>query len=105
MDLLALPESGVSIIVVGFGILILGSLVKYQGWTFLLAGHNPSNVTDEEAIADLAGGTLLGISLVIIVFGGLVATGFTPPILETVVTVVILIAVAQYVYRARTYAA
>jgi hypothetical protein len=105
MDLLALPESGVSIIVVGVGILILGYLVKYREWTFLLAGHTPSNVTDEEALADLAGETLLGISFVIIGFGGLVATGFTTPFLETVVTVVILIAVAQYVYRARTDAA
>lgn len=104
MSLLALPDSGAATIAVGIGILILGYLVKFRGWTGLFAGHNPNAVTDEDALADLAGETLLFISLVIIVFGGLIAADLTLSFFEEVVTAVILLAVAQYVYRNRRYA-
>jgi hypothetical protein len=105
MGLLALPKSGVATIVVGVGILILGYLIKFRGWTFLLAGHDPNNVTDEDALSDLAGGTVLRVGIVVLVFGGLVAAGLTTPILETAVAVAILIVVVRYIYRARKYAA
>jgi hypothetical protein len=105
MDLLALPESGVTTIVVGIIVLILGYLVKFRGWTFLLAGYDPTRITDEDALADLAGGTLLRIGLVIISFGGLAAVGLTSPLIESLVAVAILIAVARLIYRSRRYTA
>lgn len=105
MGLLSLPESGVATILVGVGVLFLGYLIKFRGWTFLLAGYDPNTVTDEDALADLAGGTLLRISIVIIVFGGLTAAGLTAPILEPIIAVVIIIAVLRLIYRSRRYTA
>jgi hypothetical protein len=105
MGLLALPESGVATIVVGVGILILGYLIKFRGWTFLLAGYDPDAITDEDAVADLAGGTIMRISIAVIVFGAITATGTTTPVLETIFGVVILVAVARLIYRMRKYAA
>lgn len=103
MDLLALPESGTATIIAGIAILIAGYLIKFQGWTFLLAGHNPDNVSDEDALADLAGGTVLRVGIVVLILGGLIATGLATPILKIVVGIAVVIMIARYIYRAREY--
>lgn len=103
MDIMTLSEPTLATLVVGIGVLVLGYLIKFRGWTFLLAGYDPSAVTEEEALADLAGGTILRIGLAVIVFGGISAAGLTTPIIEGVFAIVIILAVAQLIYRSRAY--
>jgi hypothetical protein len=71
----------------------------------LLAGYDPNAVTDEEALAALAGGTLLRIGVAIIVFGGTAAVGLTTQIIEALFGVIILLAVARLLYQSRKYTA
>lgn len=105
MDFLALPESSVVTVLIGIGILVAGYLIKFRGWTFLLAGYDPNAVTDEEALADLAGETILHIGLAVIAFGGAVAAELTRPVVEGIFAVAILIAAGRLIYRARAYTA
>lgn len=105
MDPLAFSESGIITIISGIGVLILGYFIKFHGWTFLLAGYDPNAITDEEGLADLAGGTIMRIGLAVIIFGGIAAARLTTPIVTAIFTVVILIATGRLIYRARRYTA
>lgn len=105
MDLLSLPESGVGIVGIAIGFFIPRYLIKFRGWTFLLAGHNSNNVTDEGAVADLGGKTMFLVGIITLVYGGLTIIGRSPPLVESLVAIVTLFVVRQYVYRVRRYAA
>ncbi|EMA46761.1 DUF3784 domain-containing protein [Halococcus saccharolyticus] len=103
MDPLVLPESGALTVLVGLGVLVLGYLIKFRGWTFLLAGYDPNAVTDEAALADLAGGTIIRIGLTVVVFGIVTAVGATSSLLDTVFAIAILVAAVRLVYRVRKH--
>ena len=103
MEFLALPVSGALTVLVGLGVLVLGSLIKFRGWTFLLAGYDPNAVTDEAALADLAGGTVIRIGLAVVVFGIVTAVGVTSPLLDTIFALVVLVAAVRLVYRVRKH--
>jgi hypothetical protein len=105
MDLLSLPESGAGIIVVAIFFFIIGYFIKFRGWTSLLAGHNPNNVTDESAVADLGGKTVFLVGIITLVYGGLTILGVSLPFVESLVAIAILFVVGQYIYRVRRYAA
>lgn len=105
MDLLAVPESGTIAILSGIGVLVLGYLIKFHGWTFLLAGYDPNAVTDEEALVNLAGGTVMRIGVAVIAFGALSAAELTTPIIAGIFAAVILIATVRLIYRTRKYTA
>ncbi|EMA55667.1 MULTISPECIES: DUF3784 domain-containing protein [Halococcus] len=103
MELLALPVSSALTVLVGLGVLVIGYLIKFRGWTFLLAGYDPTAVTDEAALADLAGGTIIRISLAIVVFGIVTAVGATSSLLETLFALAVLVAAVRLVYRIRKH--
>lgn len=46
---------GVTIVAAGIFVGLLGALIRYAGWTWLIAGYDPDRVTDEDGLADFVG--------------------------------------------------
>lgn len=99
-----LPESiAVEWLAAGGIVVVLGYLVRFRQWTFLLAGHDGQSAVPEDVIAEMAGNTLLRTGLA--VFGlGIVFTFRTPPqLLVYLVEAAIAVAVIRMLYKLNTY--
>ena len=83
---------------------LLGTLVKFAGWTWLLAGYDESSAAiPDDVVRDVAGNTLLRVGVALLVVG-VVATVTTPPsYLGPVLAVGIVLAIARLVYRLNTW--
>lgn len=89
---------------VGVVLTVAGSLIKFLGWTFLLAGYDETSSVPDEVISDMAGNTVLRIGLATIAFGIIASVVDIPSYLPLVFELVILIAVLRLLYRLHTYA-
>ena len=45
-------DPATSIVAAGVFVGLLGALIRYAGWTWLIAGYDPDRVTDEDGLAD-----------------------------------------------------
>lgn len=81
----------------------VGSLIKYFGWTFLLAGYDETSPVPDDVIADMAGNTVLRIGLASIAFGVIASVADVPSYLPFVFEGAILVAVLRLLYRLHTY--
>lgn len=88
---------------VGAVLAVAGSLIKFLGWTFLLAGYDETSPVPDGVIADMAGNTVLRVGLAAIAFGMIFTVADPPSYLPLVVEGVILIAVVRLLYRLHTY--
>lgn len=88
---------------VGAVLTVAGSLIKFLGWTFLLAGYDETSSVPDEVISDMAGNTVLRIGLATIAFGIIASIVDIPSYLPLVFELVILIAVLRLLYRLHTY--
>jgi len=59
-----------SIIGAGLFIAVAGVLIKYFGYTNLIAGYDPEKVTDEEGLADFVGTRVLALAALTLAVGG-----------------------------------
>lgn len=83
---------------------LLGALIKFIGWTWLLAGYSKStSPVPDEVVQDIAGNTLLRIGIALLAVGVLASVTTLPPYLNLVVAVVIVLAVARLIYRLNTW--
>lgn len=89
---------------VGAVLTVLGALVKFRQWTFLLAGYDRTSPVPDEVVADVAGNTVLRIGLATLGLGVAFTVADPPSYLGTVFAAAVLLAVARLVYRLRTYA-
>lgn len=99
-----LPEStALQWIGVGTVLVLVGGLVKYRQWTFLLAGHNGQSAVPETVIAEMAGNTVLRIGIATAAFGVLASVTTPPGYLSAIVGLAIAAAVVRLLYRLNTY--
>lgn len=88
---------------VGAVLVVAGALIKFRGWTFLLAGYDETSPVPDDVVADVAGNTVLRIGLAGLALGVVIAVADTPSYLPLVFSAVILLAVARLLYRLHTY--
>jgi hypothetical protein len=83
---------------------ILGALIKFAGWTWLLAGYSEStSPVPDDVVQDMAGNTILRIGIAVFVFGILASVLDPPSYLTLVVVTVIVVAVLRLIYRLNTW--
>lgn len=100
-----LPSRAVDALAGGTLVLALGYLVKFRGWTFLVAGYSEStSPVPDDVVADMVGSTLLRVGVATLALGGLFAAADPPAYLGAVFAVAIVLAVARLLYRLNTYA-
>lgn len=88
----------------GIFIALLGALIKFTGWTWLLAGYSESTSSvPDDVVQEMAGNTILRIGIALIVFGLLATVTDLVPYLDLVVAAAILLAVARLFYRLNTW--
>ncbi|GAB6862510.1 hypothetical protein ACFR97_17105 [Haloplanus litoreus] len=98
-----LPSTALQWLSAGLVLLIAGVLIKFRGWTFLLAGYDETSPVPDEVVADVAGNSILRIGLAAIVLGVLIVSTDVPPYLPGVFGGIIVLAVVRMIYRLRTY--
>ena len=98
-----LPSTALQWLSAGLVLLIAGVLIKFRGWTFLLAGYDETSPVPDEVVADVAGNTILRIGLAAIVLGVLIVSTDVPSYLPTVFGGLIVLAVVRMIHRLRTY--
>ena len=88
---------------VGGLLTVAGALIKFRGWTFLLAGYDENASIPDDVVEDVAGNTILRIGIVVFLFGILNAAIGVPTYLSFVIGGVILLDVLRLIYRLNTY--
>ncbi|WP_066417769.1 DUF3784 domain-containing protein [Halorubrum aethiopicum] len=102
--MLGLPSPSVEWIAVGCLVAVAGWLIRFRGWTFLLAGYDGTSSVPDEVVAETAGNTVLRIGLAGIAIGVVVALVDPPAFLPAVYAAAVVFAVARLIYRFHTYA-
>lgn len=88
----------------GAVVTLLGALIKFVGWTWLLAGYSEStSPVPDDVVRDIAGNTVLRIGIALLGVGALTAVTNPPSSLDLVVAAVVVVAVARLVYRLNTW--
>lgn len=88
----------------GVLIALAGWLIKYRGWTFLVAGYDTTSSVSEEVIGDIVGTTVLRVGIATAALGVLMTGTPLPATLRTLFGVLVLLAVFRMLYRIRTQA-
>lgn len=84
-------------------LVVLGGLIRFAGWTFLLAGYDQTSSVPDNVVANIAGNTILRVGLATFGFGA-IATYLDPPsYLPVIFEVIILLAIVRLIYRLHTY--
>lgn len=88
----------------GAFVMLLGALIKFAGWTWLLAGYSEStSPVSDDVVRDMAGNTILRVGIAVFVVGVLASVTAPPSYLEPVVGVVIVLDVGRLIYRLNTW--
>lgn len=87
---------------VGTLLTIAGALIKFRGWTFLLAGYDETAAVPDDVVRNIAGSTILRIGLAVFAFGVLVSVTNPPSYLGMLVGAAIVLAVLRMIYRVNT---
>lgn len=83
---------------------ILGALIRFAGWTRLLAGYSEStSPVPDDVVREMAGNTILRVGIAVFVFGILASLLTLPSYLGLVVGAAILLAVLRLLYRLNTW--
>lgn len=91
-------------VAVGAFMALLGGLMKFAGWTWLLAGYSKStSPVPDEVVQDMAGNTLLRIGIALLVVGVLTAVTTLPSYFGLVVAAAIGLAAVRLLYRLNTW--
>ena len=98
-----LPSAALQWLGVGVLLVILGGLIRFRGWTFLIAGYDETSPVPEDAAANIVGNAVLRIGLSAVALGVLIALTEIPSYLPAVFGIVIVLAVGRSLYRLRTY--
>ncbi len=88
------------------GLLVaLGYLIRFRGWTFLIAGYDDSVDIPADLAANATGNTMLRIGLGTVALGILEAVSDPPEVVWLVYIVAVTVDTARLVYRLNTYEA
>lgn len=89
----------------GFAILILGYLIKYQEWTFLIAGYDASTEVPKSLAANIVGNLAIRVGVATMLFGVFAAVTSIPQAVAFAFAALIFLTVARAIYRLQTYQA
>lgn len=101
--MIELSSSALQWLGVGALLVIAGVLIKFRGWTFLLAGYDETAPIPDDVVANVAGNTVLRIGIAALVLGALVTVTEIPSRLPLVFGVIVFLDVARLIYRLNTY--
>lgn len=88
----------------GASIMLLGSPIKFAGWTWLLAGYSEStSPVPDDVVQDVAGNTILRVGIAVFVFGVLASVTDPPSYLGLMVGAAIVLVVLRLLYRLNTW--
>lgn len=90
-------------VVVGTLLTLAGALIKFRGWTFLLAGYDSSSEVPDAVVADIAGSTVLRVGIATAALGVVMVRTDLPSTLRLLFGTAVVVAVLRMVYRVRTY--
>ena len=93
-----LSPSALQWIGVGLLLVVLGGLIAFREWTFLIAGYDVTSSVPTDVAANVVGNTVLRLGLAAVALGVFAVITEVPPF-----GVVVLLAVARLLYRLRTY--
>mgnify|MGYP006302476195 CR=1 FL=1 len=83
---------------------VLGALIKFAGWTWLLAGYSEStSPVPDDVVRDVAGNTVLRVGIAVFAVGAIRSLVDPPSYLGLVVGVAIALAVGRMLYRLNTW--
>ena len=86
-------------VVSGAVVTLLGGLIKFAGWTWLLAGYSESTAPiADDVVQDVAGNTILRIGIVVLVVGALASVTTLPAFLTIVVGAAIVVDILRMLY-------
>jgi len=77
-------------------------LIKYRGWTFLVAGYDTTSPVSQEVVGDIVGTTVLRVGIATTALGALTTVTALPSTLRTSFGTLVLLAVFRILYRIRT---
>ena len=101
--MLALDNMAVEWLVGGGLVVALGALIRFAGWTWLVAGyHESTSPLPGDVVRVLAGNTILRIGFAGVLFGIVGIVTDPPPYLALGIGAVILVDVLRLVYRLNT---
>jgi hypothetical protein len=98
-----LPPGAVEWLASGAVLVALGALIRFGGWTFLIAGYDESSPVPKHVAASLVGNTVLRLGAAVFAFGVLAAVTTLPEYAGAVLGVAIVLAVVRMLYRLNTY--
>lgn len=89
-------------IFVGVGLLVLGSLIRFRQWTFLIAEYNESTDIPRAVAATLVGNFFLRVGIVALVFGYVLTQAYASPWLAPLFGILVTLDTGRLVYRFST---
>lgn len=89
----------------GLGILILGYLIKYREWMFLIAGYDASTEVPKLVAASIVGNLAIRVGIATMLFGVFTAGTSIPEAIAFAFAVIVLFAATRAIYRLQTYQA
>jgi hypothetical protein len=84
-------------------LVVIGALIKYRGWTFLVAGYDETAPVPDDVVANVAGNTALRIGVALVAVGVVNVVTSPPSYVTLLVTGAIVLAVGRLIYRLNTY--
>jgi len=85
-------------------VLIIGYLIKYRHWTFLIAGYDQSRSVPDDVVAEIAGSSVLRIGIATVAWGVIEVVTTPPDYLGLLFAAAVIGAVGRLVYRLNTTA-
>ena len=92
-------------IALGVLLTVLGGLIRFRGWTFLIAGYDESSPIPAETVQNAGGNTIMRTGIVLIVAGVLTVRGNPPASLGPFVGAIIAVDVFRLIYRLHSWTA
>mgnify|MGYP000315483877 CR=1 FL=1 len=88
---------------VGCLLTVAGALIKFRGWTFLLAGYDESASIRDDVVQNLLGNSILRIGIALVLVGIFEAVTTPPSYLGVFVDAAILLELLRLLYRLNTW--
>ncbi|WP_245800614.1 hypothetical protein [Natrinema saccharevitans] len=84
-------------------LIVAGGLIKFRGWTGLIAGYDETSTVPDDVVQDAVGNTVLRVGIAALVFGILVSVMPLPSYLGILAGAVIVLDVLRMVCRVNVW--
>jgi len=101
--MLASTSSALEWLAVGGLLTLAGALIRFRGWTFLLAGYDESSSVPDDVVRDIAGNTVFRVGIAVSAVGVVASVTNLPSYLGLAVGALVVLDVVRMVYRVNTF--